>query len=300
MDSNYNINSNISAGMDAFNNFVNQYFSSSATHESRNDGKVEVYTDKTNNHQIFIDHEKKQIHRAQRTIAQGWITEKTKAAFNRENYMLTILDPTNPKLIPPKPMTCCLCRRCFIGYGNNANPVMDDRCCDECDLAVVRTARCAEIVSQGKIPVPSYFKEMMRPEISKNTPTAMTIEELEQWIRVEARIKKDPYTVKQRATLDQVTADYNERERMKREAYELQLKKIRREAERKAKEEAEEKARKEAREQRKRERREEAFKVASAGVSIAELTAVRPKEDDEAKEIRARAEKALGKTKRNR
>jgi hypothetical protein len=289
MDSSSNISSNISGRMDAFNNFVNQYFSSSATHESRNDGKVEVYTDKTNNHQIFIDHERKQVHRAQRTIAHTWITEKTKAAFNRENYMLTILDPTNPKIIPPKPMTCCLCRRCFIGYGNNANPVMDDRCCDECDLAVVRTARCAEIVSQGKIPVPSYFNEEKRPEISKNTPTAMTIEELKQQQMMSQIYKKIE-------RLDK----WAERQEEKQKAIDFQLKKIRKEAERKAKEEAEEKARKEAREQRKRERKEEAFKTASAGVSIAELTAVRPKEDDEAKEIRARAEKALGKTKRNR
>ena len=279
--------------MEAFHNFVNQHFPNGAFRSYRNDGKVEVYMDDTGTHQIFFDHDKKEIHTAQRTIAHEWITEKQKASFNRENYIMSILDPTNPKLIPPKAMKCCLCRRLFIGYGNNANPVMDDRCCDECDTGVVRTARHAQIISQGKIPVPSEFSEQNRPEISKNTPTGYSLEELECMLYHRDQMSQ---VYKKIERLDK----WAERQEEKQKAIDLQLKKIRKEAERKAKEEAEEKARKEAREQRKRERKEEAFKVASAGVSIAELTAVRPKEDDEAKEIRARAEKALGKTKRNR
>ena len=70
--------------------------------------------------------------------------------------------------------------------------------------------------------------------------------------------------------------------------------KARKEAERKAKEEEEEKARKEAREK-KRERSPEAS--ATAGVSIAQLTATKGKEDDEAKEIRRRAKEVRVKVK---
>ena len=70
--------------------------------------------------------------------------------------------------------------------------------------------------------------------------------------------------------------------------------KARKEAERKAKEEEEEKARKEAREK-KRERSPEAS--VTAGVSIAQLTATKGKEDDEAKEIRRRAKEVRVKVK---
>ena len=70
--------------------------------------------------------------------------------------------------------------------------------------------------------------------------------------------------------------------------------KARKEAERKAKEEEEEKARKEAREK-KRERSPEAS--VTAGVPIAQLTATKGKEDDEAKEIRRRAKEVRVKVK---
>ena len=78
------------------------------------------------------------------------------------------------------------------------------------------------------------------------------------------------------------------------EAVERELVRIRKEAERKAKEEEEEKARKEMREK-KRERSPEAS--VSAGVSIAQLTAAKGKEDDEAKEIRRRAKEVKVKVK---
>ena len=75
--------------------------------------------------------------------------------------------------------------------------------------------------------------------------------------------------------------------------------KARKEAERKAKEEEEEKARKEAREK-KRERSPEAS--ATAGVSIAQLTATKGKEDDEAKErtspAKSESELAISTTRR--
>jgi len=32
---------------------------------------------------------------------------------------------------------CCLCNRKYIGYGNNALPLKDGRCCDECNSKVI-------------------------------------------------------------------------------------------------------------------------------------------------------------------
>lgn len=32
---------------------------------------------------------------------------------------------------------CSICGKEYVGYGNNAQPVNDRRCCDECNLKVV-------------------------------------------------------------------------------------------------------------------------------------------------------------------
>jgi len=32
---------------------------------------------------------------------------------------------------------CCLCHKIFEGYGNNAQPVKDGKCCDECNQMIV-------------------------------------------------------------------------------------------------------------------------------------------------------------------
>lgn len=36
---------------------------------------------------------------------------------------------------------CCICGKRYHGYGNNAEPVKDGECCDECDYNVVIPAR---------------------------------------------------------------------------------------------------------------------------------------------------------------
>ena len=33
---------------------------------------------------------------------------------------------------------CCLCGKYIEGYGNNAMPLVDGRCCDECNLLVIK------------------------------------------------------------------------------------------------------------------------------------------------------------------
>lgn len=38
-------------------------------------------------------------------------------------------------------MKCCICGKEFEGFGNNANPVMDGICCDDCNANVVIPAR---------------------------------------------------------------------------------------------------------------------------------------------------------------
>ena len=32
---------------------------------------------------------------------------------------------------------CCICKKLIKGYGHNANPVVNGRCCDKCNLDIV-------------------------------------------------------------------------------------------------------------------------------------------------------------------
>lgn len=42
--------------------------------------------------------------------------------------------------------TCCFCGRPFYGYGNNAEPVIENGvCCDECNLKKVIPARIKQL-----------------------------------------------------------------------------------------------------------------------------------------------------------
>ena len=37
----------------------------------------------------------------------------------------------------PVPPTCSICQQTYEGYGNNARPINDGRCCDECNKLVI-------------------------------------------------------------------------------------------------------------------------------------------------------------------
>lgn len=50
-----------------------------------------------------------------------------------------------------KTHTCCLCGKEFEGYGNNADPVADGICCDECNRAKVVPARVAAWKAEGDL-----------------------------------------------------------------------------------------------------------------------------------------------------
>lgn len=36
-----------------------------------------------------------------------------------------------------KKLKCCLCNRDIIGFGNNAQPLGEGICCDECNIKVI-------------------------------------------------------------------------------------------------------------------------------------------------------------------
>lgn len=33
---------------------------------------------------------------------------------------------------------CCICKKAFKGYGNNAEPLAKGRCCDLCNIKVIK------------------------------------------------------------------------------------------------------------------------------------------------------------------
>ena len=57
-----------------------------------------------------------------------------------------------PSRTKEKKFDCVICKKSFAGWGNNAAPVADGKCCDDCNGAVVIPARF-EAVSK---PAPVY------------------------------------------------------------------------------------------------------------------------------------------------
>lgn len=45
---------------------------------------------------------------------------------------------------------CSICGKEYVGYGNNAYPINDGRCCDNCNKEVVIPARIALITRRRK------------------------------------------------------------------------------------------------------------------------------------------------------
>lgn len=45
---------------------------------------------------------------------------------------------------------CCLCKEEFKGYGNNAQPLMEGVCCDQCNVKLVFPARIKNLKGARK------------------------------------------------------------------------------------------------------------------------------------------------------
>tara|TARA_R100000951_G_scaffold31360_1_gene26891 strand:+ start:669 stop:839 length:171 start_codon:yes stop_codon:yes gene_type:complete len=43
---------------------------------------------------------------------------------------------------------CDICKEDYIGYGNNANPVIDGKCCDICNVTIVIPTRLGCVLEQ--------------------------------------------------------------------------------------------------------------------------------------------------------
>lgn len=45
---------------------------------------------------------------------------------------------------------CSICGKQYEGFGNNAQPVNDGRCCDECNRNIVVLRRLTDIINKNK------------------------------------------------------------------------------------------------------------------------------------------------------
>ena len=48
-------------------------------------------------------------------------------------------------------MTCSICNEDFEGFGNNAEPINNGRCCDFCNMAVVIPTRLNDVTEIDSI-----------------------------------------------------------------------------------------------------------------------------------------------------
>ena len=47
-------------------------------------------------------------------------------------------------------MNCSICKEDFEGFGNNAQPVNDGVCCDDCNMLVIRRRLFDMIIDKGE------------------------------------------------------------------------------------------------------------------------------------------------------
>jgi len=64
---------------------------------------------------------------------------------------------------------CCICSLEYIGYGNNAAPVKEGRCCDVCNSFKVLPARMGNLMDMMRTTTKNNTKEKKDGENEKHT-----------------------------------------------------------------------------------------------------------------------------------
>lgn len=58
--------------------------------------------------------------------------------------------------------TCCICKKEFKGYGNNAEPIKKGTCCDKCNKTFVILARMLDISMMSEKEKKQQLKEIRK------------------------------------------------------------------------------------------------------------------------------------------
>jgi len=64
---------------------------------------------------------------------------------------------------------CCICSLEYIGYGNNATPVKEGRCCDVCNSFKVVPARMDNLMDMMRTTTKNNTKEKKDGKNEKHT-----------------------------------------------------------------------------------------------------------------------------------
>lgn len=91
-----------------------------------------------------------------------------------------------------KKQTCVICKKEFVGFGNNAYPIAEGRCCDECNAKVVNS-RIEKLKNQ--------IDNFKKPKGKKDFKVIIT-ENFSGEIMVEAYDRDDAIKVAQRMIAD--------------------------------------------------------------------------------------------------
>jgi hypothetical protein len=79
-------------------------------------------------------------HRSIVKLAQISMRNKTSSASQRQRTIDLFLEDAAG--------CCSMCRQPFVGWGNNAQPINDGRCCSGCNQTVIIPARLAFIAGR--------------------------------------------------------------------------------------------------------------------------------------------------------
>lgn len=64
-------------------------------------------------------------------------------------------------------MKCCFCKKDAGEYGNNANPIMDARCCDACNEEKVIPFRLMKMHEHFRSTHPDHFEMMIQGDFTE-------------------------------------------------------------------------------------------------------------------------------------
>lgn len=83
-----------------------------------------------------------------------------------DEYKKEIILELNGSIQEDKDNKCIICGEEIIGYGNNAEPVAEGRCCDDCNMTKVIPARISQLKTSMK---PTEEKNIIKEQVTEST-----------------------------------------------------------------------------------------------------------------------------------
>lgn len=87
---------------------------------------------------------------------------------------------------PKKTTTCCLCKKneFDVRHGNNAQPIEDGTCCNECNKTIVVPVRMLQLFGEKMDKIEIFAKQQI--DIMKNKDKALTKDDYKELVTLSA------------------------------------------------------------------------------------------------------------------